>query len=91
MFLKRISRGGGILPRFVHVLLSEETVRHAAQELLSKFGSQAWGMADVRARAFKTEGFHSFAITWERIRDVVGTVQSEIGGSSRTDSLSDSR
>ncbi len=83
---------GGILPPFGSVLLSEESVRHAAQELLSKYGgSQAWGMADVRARAFKTEGFHSFATTWERIRDAVGTVQSEIGGSSRSDPLSDSR
>ena len=80
------------MPPFGSVLLSEESARHAAQALLSKYGgSQAWDMADVRARAFKTEGFLSLAITWERIRDAVGTVQSEIGGSSRPDPLSNSR
>ena len=54
--------------------LSEETVGHVTQELLSKYGSQAWGMADVRARTLYTEGFHSLAKTWERIRDAIGTV-----------------
>ena len=43
------------------------------------------GMADMRARAFKSEGFHTFATTWERIRDSIGTVRSEIEGSNRSD------
>ena len=87
MFLRRFWReGGGILPHLGSMLLSEQSVRHAAQELLYKYGGgQAWGMADMRARAFKSEGFHTFATTWERIRDSIGTVRSEIEGSNRSD------
>ncbi len=71
--------------------VSEETAGLVAQELLSKYGSHAWGMADVRARTLNSEGFHSLAKTWERIRDAIGTVQSDIGESCRSAPLSDSR
>ena len=61
------------------MFLSETSVKRAAAEMISEYGSQAWGMADMRVRSLKAEGFDSFAATWGRIRDAIGEVQ-EIGG-----------
>jgi len=79
------------LPPSGSVPVSEETAGLVAQELLSKYGSHAWGMADERTRTLTTEGFHSLAKTWERIRDAIETVQSDIGEPCRSAPLSDSR
>ena len=68
------------MPSLGSMLLSEESVRRTAQELCSKYGSHARDMADVRDQALKSEGFHSFAATWERIRDVIETDQLEAAG-----------
>ena len=57
------------------MLLSETSVKRAAEEMITKYGSQAWGMADVKARALEADGFHSFAATWERIREVIEAAQ----------------
>ncbi len=67
---------GDLLPPSDPVLLSETSVKSAAEKMITKYNSQAWDMADVKARALAAQGFHSFAATWERIRDVIGVAQS---------------
>ncbi len=67
---------GDFLPPTDPVLLSETSVKSAAKKMITKYGNQAWGMADVKARSLAAKGLHSFAATWERIRDVIGVVQS---------------
>jgi hypothetical protein len=64
------------LPPTDPVLLSETSVKSIAKKMITKYGSQAWAMADVKARSLATEGLHSFAATWERIRKAIGVVQS---------------
>jgi len=64
------------LPPTDSELLSETSVKSAAEKMVTKYGSQAWGMADVKARSLATEGLHSFAATWQQIRDVIGVVES---------------
>ena len=59
------------------VLLSEKSIRSAAENMLKTYGNQAWAMADVKACSLSADGFHSFAETWERIRDAIEMVQSE--------------
>ena len=66
---------GGILPQSNSTLLSEDSVQLAAEEMIRRYGSKAWGMADVKARSFEVEGFHSFAVTWERVRDAIKSAQ----------------
>ena len=63
------------MPQSNSVLLAEESVRRAAENLISEYGPQAWGMADTRVHSLKADGFHSFAATWERIRDAIGVPQ----------------
>ena len=53
------------------VLLSETSVKSAAEKMIAKYGSHAWGMADAKVRSLADEGFHSFAANWESIRDVI--------------------
>lgn len=60
------------------VLLSEKSVRSAAEKMLNEYGSQAWAMADVRACSLAADGFDSFAATWQRIRDMIGVIQSGV-------------
>ena len=59
---------GEYLPPTDSALLSEKSVKSAAKMEMTKYGSQAWGMADVAA-----DGFHSFAATWEQIRIISKT------------------
>jgi hypothetical protein len=70
---------GDFLPKSDPMLLSETSVKSTAEKMITKYGSQAWGMADVKARALAAQEFHSFAATWERVRDVIGVVQSRTG------------
>jgi hypothetical protein len=59
------------------LLLSEKSIRSAAENMLKKYGSQAWAMADVKMCSLSAEGFDSLAATWERIRDAIGSAQLE--------------
>ena len=56
-------------------LLPEEFVRRAAGKMIERFGGQAWVMANVRARSLEVEGFQSFAVTWERVRNAIKSAQ----------------
>ena len=78
LFILNVTQWGGLLPPTNLVLLSEKSVKSAAEKMLTKYGSQASGMADVRARSLAAEGLPSFAATWERIRDLIGDVQSRM-------------
>ena len=57
-------------------LLSETSVKSAAEKMITKYGSHAWGMADAKVRSLAAEDLHSFAATWQQIRDVIGVVES---------------
>ena len=69
---------GGLLLSSDSVILSEKSVRSAAEKMLREYGSQAWAMADVRACSLAADGFDSFAATWQQIRDAIGIIQSEV-------------
>ncbi len=70
---------GDFLPESNPMLLSETSVKSTAENMNTKYGSQAWGLADVKARALAALEFHSFTTAWERVRDVIWVVQSRTG------------
>jgi len=55
--------------------LDESQIARAADEMIMKFGDEALGHADKRINALKSEGFDSFAKTWELIREVIKDVR----------------
>ena len=67
---------GGLLSRTNPVLLSETSVKSAAEKMIAKYGSHAWGMADAKVHSLAADGLHSFAATWQQIRDVIETFES---------------
>lgn len=65
------------------VLLSESSLKSAAENMISKYGSHAWGMADAKLQSLTTEGLHSFAATWQQIRDAIETFESRTSETER--------
>ena len=74
--VRNIAQAVDWLPLSDPVLLSETSVKSAAEKMITKYGSHAWGMADAKVRSLAAEGLHSFVATWQQIGDVIGVVES---------------
>ncbi len=57
------------------LLLSETSVKSAAEEMIAEYGNEALTKADERVKALQREGFDSVAKTWDLIREVIKDLQ----------------
>ncbi len=55
--------------------LDESQIARAAEEMIAEYGDEALTKADDRVKKLKSEGFDSFAETWELIREVIKDLQ----------------
>ena len=51
--------------------LEEIQIAHAAEDMIREHGDEALTKADDWMKKLNSEGFESFARTWERIREVI--------------------
>ena len=51
--------------------LDESQIARAAADMIGEYGDEALTKADDRVKNLKSEGFDSFAKTWELIREVI--------------------
>ncbi len=63
------------MPSSDPVLLSETSVKSAAEEMIAEYGNEALTKTDERVKALQREGFDSVAKTWELIREVIKDLQ----------------
>ncbi len=51
--------------------LDESEIARAVEEMIAEHGDEALTCADDRVKKLKSEGFDSFAKTWELIREAI--------------------
>ena len=55
--------------------LDESQIARAAEEMIAEYGDEALSKANNRVNALSSEGFDSFAKTWELIHGVIKDMQ----------------
>jgi hypothetical protein len=53
----------------------QSQIARAAEEMIAEYGGEALSHTGKRIDALKSEGFDSFARTWELIREVIKDMQ----------------